>query len=298
MLTIFSIPKPFKGHIGTIQWNAIKSWTLLQPRPEIMLFGEEEGTAKVAAEFGVRHFPEIASNQYGTPVLNDLFRRAEQNAGFRWMCYVNADIILLGGFAHSVARVTSKLDPVLLVSERINLDIDSALSFDSNWEDSLKRSIRESGKRAEHVFIDAFVFPKGLYSRIPEFAIGRCWFDHWLIKAARENKVPVLDLSEAAPLVHQNHDYNHVPGGANWVWNGAEAENNRKLFDGVSASYTLLEATHRLTATGEIRRVWLRRRWFETRRGLWRLLVHDTVGMRDRLRLRRRYWQKGPHAHA
>ncbi len=29
MLTLFTIPKPFAGHIGLIQRNAIASWTLL-----------------------------------------------------------------------------------------------------------------------------------------------------------------------------------------------------------------------------------------------------------------------------
>lgn len=44
MLTIFSYPKPFKGHIDVIQRNAINSWTLLNPKPEIILACDEEGT--------------------------------------------------------------------------------------------------------------------------------------------------------------------------------------------------------------------------------------------------------------
>ena len=28
MLTIFTTPKPFRGHIGIIQRNALKSWTI------------------------------------------------------------------------------------------------------------------------------------------------------------------------------------------------------------------------------------------------------------------------------
>ncbi len=45
-LTILAMPKPFRGHIGIIQRNAITSWTKLQPRPEILLFGTEEGAAE------------------------------------------------------------------------------------------------------------------------------------------------------------------------------------------------------------------------------------------------------------
>lgn len=52
MLTIFSIPKAFNGHIGDIQRNAINSWTRLQPECEILLLGDDEGTGKAADENG------------------------------------------------------------------------------------------------------------------------------------------------------------------------------------------------------------------------------------------------------
>ena len=61
MLTIFSTPKPFVGHIDIIQRNAIKSWTLLHPDVEVILFGDEEGAAEVCQEFGIRHEPEVTS---------------------------------------------------------------------------------------------------------------------------------------------------------------------------------------------------------------------------------------------
>ena len=39
-LAILAMPKPFHGHIGMIQRNAIQSWTHLSPRPEIFLCGD------------------------------------------------------------------------------------------------------------------------------------------------------------------------------------------------------------------------------------------------------------------
>ena len=123
LLTLFALPKPFRGHIGVIQRNAIKSWTLLRPRPEIILFGNDAGTAEVAQELGVRHIPEIASNEYGTPLLNDLFRQAELNAVSATMCYVNADILVLSDFWRSVVQLVENRKKFLIVSERINLDV-------------------------------------------------------------------------------------------------------------------------------------------------------------------------------
>src|SRR5207244_10609033 len=102
MLTIFSTLKPFKGHIGIIQRNAIASWALLHPRPEIILFGNEEGTAEAAMDIGALHVSQVARNEFGTPLLNDLFQKAEQLASHQTLCYVNADILLLDDFSEAV----------------------------------------------------------------------------------------------------------------------------------------------------------------------------------------------------
>jgi hypothetical protein len=293
MFTIFTIPKAFQGHIGTIQRNAIHSWTLLHSRPEIILFGNEKGTAQVAAELGLRNEPQIASNVYGTPLLDDLFCRAELDAGSKWMCYVNADILLLSDFGSAVEHVTKSFKQFLCVSKRVNLDVPEALNFSTDWETTLKARCRASGKSGDHTAIDVFVFPKGAYRNVPDFGIGRLWFDQWLIKAAKEAKFPVVDLSLVAPVLHQNHDYNHVDGGRERIWQGKEAEHNLRLYGGVKHACTLLEVTHELTADGAFRKVRLRRFAFETRHLLWDLFVRRTADVRNALKLRKKFWQPG-----
>jgi len=64
-----------------------------------------------------------------------------------------------------------------------------------------------------------------------------------------------VDASLVAPLLHQNHDYNHVSGGNEQVWRGEEAERNFQLYGGVKNSYTLLDVTHELVPGGAIRSV-------------------------------------------
>ena len=54
MLTIFTTPKPFVGQAATQQRNAIVSWTLLRPRPEIVVFGDEEGAERICKELDLR----------------------------------------------------------------------------------------------------------------------------------------------------------------------------------------------------------------------------------------------------
>jgi hypothetical protein len=72
------MPPRSEGHIGIIQRNAITSWTKLNPRPEIFLFGEEKGTAEIAAELQIGHLRDIRRNEFGTPLLSDLMQRAKE----------------------------------------------------------------------------------------------------------------------------------------------------------------------------------------------------------------------------
>ncbi|NBC18953.1 MAG: hypothetical protein GVY18_16755, partial [Bacteroidetes bacterium] len=53
MLTLFTIPKPFAGHIGVIQRNALESWRRLDSDVEIILCGDDAGVAKTADALGV-----------------------------------------------------------------------------------------------------------------------------------------------------------------------------------------------------------------------------------------------------
>jgi hypothetical protein len=43
MLTLFTTAKPFEGHSGVIQRNALKSWKRLHPDVEVILFGDDAG---------------------------------------------------------------------------------------------------------------------------------------------------------------------------------------------------------------------------------------------------------------
>ena len=291
MLTIFTIPKAFKGHVGVIQHNAIESWTKLEPRPEIILLGNDEGTMEVAQEFGLRHLPNVATSDHGTPLLSDMFRQAEAAAGSSWMCYVNADIILLNDFLRAAEIVQRRFPKSLMVSKRVDLDVSEKLGFDSRWEEGIKRRSKANGKEEDYTSIDVFAFAKGLYGHIPDFAIGRLWFDHWLIKAVREQNLPVVDASLVAPVLHQNHDYGHVAGGREQVWRGQEAKRNFQLYGGVEHAYTLLDVTHELTRDCTIRRVRLRKPLFKIRQFAWEIFVRRTAAIRKVLGLRRGFRQ-------
>jgi hypothetical protein len=249
VLTIFALPKPFKGHFGVIQRNAISQWTRLRPRPEILLFGDEEGTAETAREFGVRHVPEVKRNRFGTPLLSDLFEKAHVLASNGILCYVNSDIMLLGGFMGALRQVASWRDLFLMIGRRKNVDLDDPPIYESaEMEPRLLELVSREGQLAGPAWIDYFVFPRGPFSTIPDFAIGRPRWDNWMLWKTRKIGAALVDATEGVLAVHQNHDYSHHPQGWAGVLEGEEARQNRRL---AGRGYcTIEDATYKLTADG------------------------------------------------
>jgi hypothetical protein len=250
MLTLFSIPKAFQGHTGIIQRNAIKSWTLMRPQPEIILFGDDEGTAEVAKSFGVRHVPQVVRNEYGTPLLNDLFEQAQQAAAHDVLCYANADVILMGDFFRAVNQIVRWKTCFLLVGQRWDINVRESLDFFAGWENDLKARLGSQGVLHPSTGMDYFVFPRGMWGDIPPFAIGRTAWDNWLVYRARARRVPVVDATDALTVVHQAHDYSHVPAKAGDVLEGPEAKRNLNLAGGWKHIFTLNDATHVLGVGG------------------------------------------------
>lgn len=286
-LTILAMPKPFRGHIGVIQRNAVRSWTRLRPRPEIYLFGDEEGVAQVAEECGIQRLPEIARNEFGTPLLDDLMRRARGFAGQSTLCYVNSDIILLQEFQDAVSKVAASFHSFLVVAHRLNVDVTESLQFDSDGERQPRQTIFPQGKPGDDTAIDVFAFSADTYEQVPSFAIGRAWFDQWLIKEARNRGAAVVDVTRVARAIHQNHAYGHIAGGLQATVQGEEAQRNLSFYGGVPHAYTLLDVTHELDERGRIRKVRLRKNKEMLRRTVWKWLVAPTAGFRRRVGLSR-----------
>lgn len=249
MLTIFAIPKPFQGHNEVIQNNAIQSWLALQPSPEVILFGNDEGTAEAAARFGVKHIPDVECNEYGTPLVSSIFSQAQDSASHDILCYVNADIILLSDFMTAVGKL--KMPSFVIIGRRWDIDIKKPLDFGSpDWEEKLRHQLAEAGRLHGPSGLDYFIFPRGTYRNMPPFAIGRWAWDTWIAYRARQMKLPLIDATAAITAIHQNHDYAHYPDGENGVLKGPEAVRNLEIQSNRDYGFQVDYATWLLTPQG------------------------------------------------
>jgi hypothetical protein len=262
MVTLFSIPKGFAGHIKTIQDNAVGSWKRLGASCDIVLFGDDPGVADAAVRHGVRYEPSIARNRYGTPLLSDAFRSMNILARHSIVAFVNADIILLEDFLPAIDAIVRNYERFLVIASRFNCRADHPLSFASGWDAELRRRARTENNMYPAAGSDIFVFPRGLLQNIPPFAIGRGYWDNWLMREARKVRAELIDATAAVTTVHQIHSYSTVVGVVGetstdtHVYETDEGQNNLKLAGGRNRLYTAFDATKVMDEGGRLHSSW------------------------------------------
>ncbi len=246
LLTIFTAPKPFTDpHIDLIQRNALKSWMALGEEVEVLMVGDEIGMAEVAAELHIAHRPDVRTNAHGTPLISSIFEIGRQLNDSLYLTYVNADILLMPDLLHALKRVIQQMDRFLLIGQRWDLQVEKPLQFNDTGINEFKAWVSQDGKLHPRTGSDYFVFPRACFTQVPDFAVGRARWDNWMIYHARETALPVVDVTQAVIIVHQNHDYSHLPGGQSH-YKLPESDVNLKLAGGNRTVFQLDDSTHLL----------------------------------------------------
>jgi hypothetical protein len=288
MLTFFTTAKAFQGHSAIIQRNALKSWTLIHPDIEVILFGDDEGAAQVCAEFGLRHEPHVERHESGMKRLDYMFARAQELARHSYLCYSNCDIVLMKDFRKAFEKAISWRNQFLLVAQRWDTDITEPIDFAKpSWDGELHHLALTTGHLQMPGFIDFFVFSKGLYDEVPPLVVGRSYWDHWLVWKALSEGSPVLDGSSVIVPIHQNHGYGYHPLGKQGTNEDPLAMRNFELAGNGQQLRSMRDATHCISRSGKIRRVLFRRQLgSDAALKLRQMLVEKTFTIRKRLGLR------------
>ncbi len=245
-ITIFTAPKPFiDPHIATIQLNAIRSWQHLGDVVEVLLVGEEPGLASLAQELGLRQLTQVRRNASGTPLVSSIFELARAASQAPLLAYVNADILLLPDFLQAARQVWQQAHNFLMIGQRWDLEVHALLEFTPGWEARLKAEVKSRGRLHLPAGSDFFLFPRLLFSHIPDFAIGRAGWDNWMIYHARQQGWLVIDATPSVMVIHQAHDYSHLPGGKPH-YELPESHYNQDLAGGSANLYIVLDSDKQL----------------------------------------------------
>jgi len=253
MITIFTAPRPFKGEFDVIQRNGIKSWTLLRPKCEVILFGNEEGVDRAAAELGVKHISELKVNEFGTPMLEDMMVKAKEFASNEILAMLNPDIILIANdFIEAVQTVVKELKKIkkekfLMAGQRWNVEIKEPIDFnDRNLEKRLRAKLKDNGKMLGASGMDYLVFSRDAEFKTSGIAMGRAGVDNCLFYQAKKMGMPTIDATAAVDIIHQNHDYPQK-GKVSYK---IENQRNIRAIGGFSKMATLRDADWILTKDG------------------------------------------------
>jgi hypothetical protein len=256
-LTIFTAPKAFNHpHNAMIQRNAILSWKALGPDVEVLLMGDEEGMADAANELGVRQIADVkrshAGGKFGPPFINAMFDVARKQTESPMLMCVNADIIFFPDLLSSTRQAEALAPEFLMFGQRWDLEVQKPIDFDLDWVAGLQKAIQQQGKRHQPSGSDYFICPQDCFTDIPEFTIGRSGWDNWMIYHAFQLGMPAIDASLSITVIHQNHDYSHLPGGKP-PYKLEDTERNLLLAGGRSHRYLILDTRVQLV-DGELRK--------------------------------------------
>lgn len=213
-LTLFTLPKPFTDPlVSQIQMNAIQSWMRLAPAAEVILFGDDFGIDQAAEKVGAIYGGPIRRNKFGTPLLSDAFAKAHELARTDVLMYSNSDII----FQHDVMRAVEQINQqpeferFVAFGRRHDLKVDRPLNLttdqDRKW---LLQQIERRARRSSIVCKEYFIFRRGIFLTIPDFAVGRGNWDNWMIYHARSQGIPVINATDMIMALHQCHGYKHL----------------------------------------------------------------------------------------
>jgi len=216
-VVFYCCPKPFQKEFEMIQHNAIQSWKQLNVAHEIVLLGHDAGVAEYANKYNLSHIPdtEYGANS-GTPIVSSLFKkmnrhfakcagRTNSHEGM-YGCYINADIILNDDFSKTLTEFHTTFPnhpTALMVGQRHNWDLPNK-NYEVNLQKDLKK-IKEIAKCQGVNGIDYFVFEKNTFTDyIYDFALGKFYWDVWLLGNAWRRGLLTIDLSKTVFAIHQN----------------------------------------------------------------------------------------------
>ena len=245
-LAIFTAPKSFGDeHINMIQRNAIRSWQQMGAGVEIYLVGDDAGIAQAAKELKVVHLPKVRRNTQGTPLVSSIFQTAREASSAALMAYVNADILLMPETVEVAVELHQYAECFVLLGQRYDLDLQAEIDYSGDWLSELRQAVDHRGQLHPPGGSDYFIFPRQLYADLPDFAIGRAGWDNWMIYHALSQSWLTLDATPSLIVIHQNHDYAHLPEGQAH-YRVIETEENTELAGGMRQIYMLLDLKQEL----------------------------------------------------
>ena len=251
MITFFTTAKSFAGEARQRQFNAVRTWKALHPDVEVILFGRGEGYEQAAHELGMILHPDVETNEKGCPRIDSMFAMARRYGRHALKAYLNCDILVLPDLLDAVSKVP--FSRYLMIGERWGLSVPSELQTTGDWTRQLREELAQTGLPGRITAIDMFLYRGDFWEDVPPMVIGRAGYDNALVYYCRSRRIPVVDMTGWATLIHQEHGYSHLERGRVEVFKGDEAATNVRLAGGWDYLFTIEDADWKVQPNGVAR---------------------------------------------
>lgn len=240
-ISVVMTPKAFVGADRTLQRVAIESWH--RAGAEVLLFGDDRGTAEVCEDVGCVHVPDVTRSSSGRPMLDEVMLRGQERATNDIVVFVNADIAVVGDVRGALVNIAARMPSFLAVAPRREVTVpgdDAQVMLTVSDLGDLR------GVTGPASAIDFFAFPRGQLTTFPPFVVGRPGWDNWMIYHHRERRIPIVEIGEAVRLLHLDHRPGYASGK---VTDGIHPEAQSNLALAAWAThFSLDDVTHVLRA--------------------------------------------------
>jgi len=192
-ITLFTIPQAFENQYDLIQYQAIKSWTLLNPKPDIFLLGNAPGVASTTNELGLYHIPNIAQHNS----ISDIAKWLDRIINNTILVYINPSVILTEDFTQTIQEVYDNQDHFLLTGQSRTIQTTDAIDFnDTQWQHQLRTMADKQAMPQGQLQNIYWVFTKQLLKQLCVLApnVESSW-EKQLLYAALRKYYPIIDGS-------------------------------------------------------------------------------------------------------
>ncbi len=190
-LTFFTIPQTFNTQYDLMWWNAVKSWTLLKPKPDIFLLGNAPSLASIANDLSLYHIPNLDQNSS----INEIAKWLDKLTNNRIIVYINPNVILTEGFTETIQDIYNNQDNFLLTGQYRVIQAKGSININNNqWQQLLRTmAYKQTMPQLQNIYL---VFTKQLLKQLfaPDPNVEYSWKKQ-LSYAALRKSYPIIDGS-------------------------------------------------------------------------------------------------------
>jgi len=251
-------PKKFHAPWADLQVRAIESWKNVAMESEVCIVAPRSDVETLPE--GLADYAVVAKENSLSPLplFGDIMEEAYRCSDADLFCYLNSDIIVPSNFGQ--LEVEGLEERFLVIGARWDMAEDAEYPErlePQNVIQYLSANIKQ-GKVVLHrpTGIDYFIFRRGTFDSLNSLIVGRGGYDAALLAYCLRSGIQLVDATETYPILHQFHDYSHLPGAKKRVMQGEDATYNREAHDIEHSGPIILDALYKLTRGRLSRAAW------------------------------------------